>query len=310
MSIVVTGASGFIGRAVVQRLLEDGRRVVSLGRTDPQIPGLAHHAWDIREPADASALRALPYLETVVHCAGLVDDWADADDLHAVNVTGTRHVLDAFPDQRIIHLSSTDVYDPQREHHRLYEEAGPVAEDRYPEPGPALSKALAEAVVQRVRPQALVLRPAVVYGPGDTTLFPRLRATIENGTLRIPGGGRKQMTLTHIDTLTGAVLAGIDRPGVSGPINVGDPKPYVLKDALLTYLARTGEEQVELDEVAADLALAKTWYAERRARKKGGRPPITRYTIRQVVHERTYDLTRLEQQLGFTGVQHLAPRRA
>ena len=309
MSIVVTGASGFIGRAVVQRLLDEGRRVVSLGRTDPGIPGLAHVTWDVREAAGPEVLRALPYLETVIHCAGIVDDWADADELHAVNVIGTRHVLDAFPDQRIIHLSSTEVYDPQRDHDRLYEEAGPVAEARYPS-GPELSKALAETVIQRVRPQTLVLRPSVVYGPGDTTLFPRLRAIIEDGQLRIPGGGRKRITLTHIDTLVEAMLAGIARPDVSGPINVGDPKPYVLKEALLTYLARAGEERVVLDEVPADLAMARAWYAERRARKKGTRPPITRTTIRQVIHERTYDLTRLEQQLGCSGVQHLAPRRA
>lgn len=307
MSIVVTGASGFIGNAVVQRLLSEGRRVVSLGRTDPQLPGLPHFTWDIREPASPDLLRALPYHDTVVHCAGEVDDWAEPRDLHAVNVTGTRHVLDAFSGVRIICLSCADVYDPRRDHHRLYEEAGPVAEDRYPS-AYEQSKALAEAVIKRVRPRTLVLRPSVVYGPGDTTLFPRLRATIEDGVLRIPGGGKNMITLTYIGNLVDAVMAGIARPSVSGPINVGDPEPYILREALLTYLARAGEEAVDLDVIAGDLALTKAWYGERRARSKGTRPRITRYTIRQVVHDRTYDLTRLERQLGCTGVQRLAPR--
>ncbi|GAA4283442.1 NAD(P)-dependent oxidoreductase [Brevibacterium daeguense] len=308
MPIVVTGASGFIGKAVAVELRRQGKTVVSVGRTDPLIPEVEHLHWDIREPAGPEITGHFRFLEAVVHCAADVDDWGDPANLHAVNVTGTRNVLDAFPDVRIVHMSSASIYDPRVPHHMLHEEAGPVEEKRYPT-AYELTKAQAEVVIQRVRPQAVVLRPHAVYGPGDTTLIPRVQANIKNGVLRIPGGGKQLITLTHIDNLVGATVAAIGRPDVFGPINVGDPRPYVFREALNTFFAREGHPPVVFDAVAGDLAMIRAWASERRAKMTGKRPKLTRYAIRHLIHERTYNLARQEQLLGFEAVQHLAPRR-
>ncbi|NUL59873.1 NAD(P)-dependent oxidoreductase [Brevibacterium luteolum] len=304
MRVVVTGAAGYVGQAIARRLVESGRRVTSVGLDDPQISGVEHHAWDIREEIPAQLQGRLRFTDAVVHAAVIDDDWAAEDELQAVNVTGTRHVLDAFPNPRMICLSSTAVYAPADAHRQLYEEGGPVDPHRYL-CAYERSRAEAERVIARVQPEALVLRPNAVYGPEDTTLWPVLERAADKGVLRLPDGGKHTMTMTHIDTLTAAVDAALTKPQAYGPMNIGDPQPYIVHEALTTYLGRFGHPSLELDSIAVDLSLVKAWFAERLARRKKRRPPYTRHTMRNLAHERTYSLSRMHRLLGIDGVQGL-----
>jgi len=302
--VVVTGAAGYVGQAIARRLVESGRRVTSVGLADPQISGVEHHEWDIREEIPTQLQNRLRFTDAVVHAAVIDDDWAAEDELQAVNVTGTRHVLDAFGKPRMICLSSTAVYPPADAHRQLYEEGGPVDPHLYL-CAYERSRAEAERVIARVRPEALVLRPNAVYGPDDTTLWPVLARAADEGVLRLPDGGKHTMTMTHIDTLTAAVDAALTKPQAYGPMNIGDPQPYIVHEALTTYLGRFGHPSLELDSIAADLSLVKAWFAERKARRKKRRPPYTRHAMRNLARERTYSLSRMHRMLGIDGVQGL-----
>lgn len=346
MSIVVTGASGFVGSAIARKLVSLGHEVVTVGRTQPEfaspaggdlgLPKTRRHAgafhvdWDITQPAPAQVSERAAAAHVVIHAAGAHDDWMTRDFAHAVNVTGTRNVLDAFPDARFIHVSCASVYDPQADWNETYEEAAPVDARRYTSQM-ELSLVGAESVVNRVRPAAVLLRPGFVYGNGDTRNVPYLVRRIHRGTLTLPGGGENLMTLCHIDNLVAAALGAIEFSHVSGPINVGDAQPYTLKDAINTLLARTeGQSIVKFEPVAADLSLLKAWAWERRAKLRGGprvveraqasgdaqavrrankraRPPMTRYAVRNFIHDRTLNLSRLVTLLGVEPVQGLAP---
>ncbi|WP_349829314.1 NAD-dependent epimerase/dehydratase family protein [Brevibacterium litoralis] len=306
MSVIVTGASGFIGTAITRALAERGTPVISVGRTDPGIENVRHIEWDIRHPAPVDVTRLGNGATAVVHCAADVRVWAPEDALQATNVQGTRHVLDAFPKARIVHLSSTDVYDPFTVHASVYEEAGPLDPGHYPSPYER-AEALAEGVVHRVRPDALVLRPRMVYGPGESRWTEEITSHVKKGRIRLPLRGRARMTLTHVDNVVAAVLAGLDHSEVRGPVNVGDPEPYVFHEALNTFLARTGQDVIAFEPLASDLALLAAWRAERRVRRKGARPTLTRYVVRHLVRDRTYNLGRLRDLLGVTPVQGLEP---
>lgn len=333
MTVIVTGASGLVGRHVVRALQRRGTPVISVGRAsaapgagagsagpattsassaatgESGLPPVHHVEWDIREDAPVDVQALARRATAVVHCARLSADWGSPDEFHAVNTAGTRRVLDTFAHARIVHLSSTAVYGLHEEHAHLYEEAGPLEESRYRDPF-ARTAALAEAVVTRVHPRALILRPARIYAPGeDDGVFESLTRFSRKGVYELPGGGKVSTMLAHIDTVVEAVLAGLDRPDVRGPVNVADPQPYVLKQALTTYLARTDHPYQPLDERAADLATGRAWLAQRRVKTPtaGNRPTHTVTEIAAYTKKRTYSLDRLTRLLGVEPAQRLAP---
>lgn len=347
MSIVVTGASGFVGGAVARTLAKRGHEVISVGRTRPDFaqpltgdiglpnkkrqPGVWHLDWDIREEAPEEIKERGQAAQAVVHAAGSMNDWMSANFAYSVNVTGTRNVLDAFPKSHAIYFSCAMVYDPRVDLDGAYEESALVTPGRYTS---ELERSLveAEAVVTRVRPEAVILRPGPIYGAGDRNTLPYLLKRVENGTLSLPAGGKKRITLCHIDNAVAAVEACIANPHVSGPINVGDPEPYVLKKAINTILARSESgDIVRFEEMPEDLSQLKAWWWERKAKLAGGpkriekaflkgdakalkkarakaRPLLTRFAVRQLVHDRTLNLSRLRTLLGVNPVQGLAPQ--
>ena len=316
MTIIVTGASGLVGGAVVRGLRARGTPVITVGRHNPELPsgelpsGVHHVDWDLREDAPVDVTALSPRVTAVVHCARLSADWGAPADFHDVNVAGTRKILDAFPRARIVHLSSTAVYGLHRDHTRLYEEAGPLDIDEHRDEF-ARTAALAEGVLTRVRPDALVLRPARLYSPGGGR-----RSDRRSHALLAPGGPHAAGRREEPDDARprghrrGAVIAGLDRPRVSGPVNIADPRPYVLHEAINTYIARTDHPHMTLDSRPPDLAKARAWIAQKRVKAPTARnrPPHTITEIEAYVRERTYDLSRLRSLLDIEPVQHLAPQ--
>lgn len=311
MTVIVTGASGLVGEALVRDLLARGTPVLTVGRPNPDLPSHLHHIdWDLREDAPVDVTALARRVTAVVHCARMSADWGAPEDFHDINVAGTRKVLDAFPRARFIHLSSTAVYGLHRDHARLYEEAGPLDMDEYRDEF-ARTAALAEGVFTRVRPDALVLRPARLYSPGgDDGVIEALTRFSRRGVLTLPDGAKNRTMLAHVDTVVAAAIAGLDRPRVSGPVNIADPHPYVLHEAINTYIARTDHPHMTLDSRPADLAKARAWIAQKRIKAPNARnrPPHTITEIEAYVRERTYDLSRLRSLLDIEPVQHLSPQ--
>ena len=154
-SCVITGATGFIGGHLAERLVQQGVPVRCLVRSTSDTSRLETLGVDIAV-ADLvdpnSVARAVDKCRYVFHCGALVSDWATTDEIERVNVVGTRNVLQAAADasvERFVHLSTTDVYG--------YPGGAPVDETR--PAGPfrnwyAQTKLEAEAEVRRVERSA------------------------------------------------------------------------------------------------------------------------------------------------------------
>jgi nucleoside-diphosphate-sugar epimerase len=230
--VFVTGASGFIGGKIAERLLADGRKVRVLARRPlPALEALGAEVI-LGDLDDKHALeRGCRSAETVFHVAGRVGVWGPAEDFFRVNVEGTRHVIAACRNAKVPRLVYTS--SPSVVYHggnlRNVNESAPLctqAPCAYP-----TSKAAAEREVLTAHGKELAtvaLRPHLVWGPGDKNVVPRVLTLARAGKLKIIGAGRNQVDITHINNVVDAHLlaeGALMTASASAVAGVGDPGP-------------------------------------------------------------------------------------
>ena len=306
MRVAVTGATGFAGGVIAARLAAEGHDVLALGRRAAPpagLPGatLGYRTWDLADPS-AAPPSELAHVDAVVHAAAHVAPFGPDAPFRAVTVDGTRRLLDVLDSHvRLIVIGTASVYDPRISRLCARELEAPVAADRYLNTY-ARTKAAQERLVLERRPDALVLRPRAIWGPGDRTLLPRLLARVRTGVLPLPAGGRHLISVAHVETVIAAVLAGLARPAVAGPVNVADMGSTTPAALVRRVFAALGRDvrivpvPVWSADLAARLAEA-TWSLAR----PGAEPPLTRYAVAAFARPFTLDTTRLREELGVTG---------
>ena len=116
MTVLVTGATGFLGQALVRQLVNDEKEVRVLVRpTSNRQPladlSLTYSVGSLNEPESLAA--AVADVDTIYHCAALSDIYGPWESFEAANVTGVRNLLEAAREhttlQRFLHVSTTDV---------------------------------------------------------------------------------------------------------------------------------------------------------------------------------------------------------
>ena len=206
---LVTGATGFIGGRLASRLVADGHAVRGLVRagsdtTQLQRLGVQLALGDLTSASSLTS--AVEGCEYVLHCGALVSDWATTAEIAAVNVTGTRNLLDACvqaPVRRLVHLSTTDVYGHPRR---------PGVDETYVATSfsnwYAQTKLEAEREVRRADAasalETVILRPATVYGPGSKDVIGEIARAIQARHMLLIDGGRAIAGLCFVENLIDA----------------------------------------------------------------------------------------------------------
>jgi nucleoside-diphosphate-sugar epimerase len=210
--ILVTGGTGFIGRHLVRALVGGGRNVRVLARSDVAARRVPEGAeFVVGDVGDVETLRrAAAGADLVFHLAGGYR--GDDTELHAVHVTGTANLLAALePGTRVVYISSTSVYG--------WSQSWPADHASPPRPVAAYGRAklAAEALMSAwTDGQAVIARPTITYGPGDTGgMLARAVRLMGRGVRRFPGDGRNRIHLIHVDDLVrGLLLLGETGEGI------------------------------------------------------------------------------------------------
>ncbi|MGY1591419.1 NAD-dependent epimerase/dehydratase family protein [Geodermatophilus sp. SYSU D00708] len=302
MRVLVTGASGMLGRATARGLLERGDEVTVLQRRPSGLP-CAEVLGDVADPAVVA--RAARGQDAVLHLAAKVDVTGPWAEYVAANIEGTRTVLGACRAAgvgRLVHVSSPSVAhagtpltgvgagaaDPAR------------ARGRY-----ARSKAVAESDALAADSSSLAVlavRPHLVWGPGDTQLVARIVQRARAGRLPVIGSGAALIDTTYVDNAAAALVAAVDACGpVHGEalvVSNGQPRPVAEVLGRLCGAAGVPGPRGRVPFGAAWLAGAAVegvWAAARRRAV----PPLTRFLAEQLATAHWFDQRRTRAALGW-----------
>ncbi len=308
MRALVTGGGGFVGKAVLRRLLDRGDTVVSFARGDyPELRALGAETVQ-GDLADADAVRAAARgCDVVFHVAAKAGVWGPRLDYERANVLGTHHVLGACRDAgvpRLVYTSTPSVV------HAGGDIEG--ADESLPYPAHFAThyprtKAEAERAVLAANDPDLAtvaLRPHLVWGPEDNNLVPRIVDRARRGRLRFVGPPKKIDTV-YIDNAADAHLLAADHLAPGAPcagrayfISNGDPRPGdeiingILGAAGLPPVTRRISPRIAY----AVGALLELLYGLVRARAE---PPMTRFVAEQLSTAHWYDISAARRDLGY-----------
>jgi nucleoside-diphosphate-sugar epimerase len=211
--ILVTGGTGFIGTHLLEKLVAKGEAVRALVRRTraPRSlpPGVETVYGDLASGVGLS--EALQGADAVIHLAG-VTKALRPQDYYTGNVRATEQLAHAMAGRgmRLVHVSSLAAIGPATA-------GAPLAEDAEPHPLThyGKSKLDAERVVRRLAPDAVIVRPPVVYGPRDTDVFPLLKSISKGLVLEISGGER-WFSAIYVEDLVEGLLAAAGTPRAAG----------------------------------------------------------------------------------------------
>jgi nucleoside-diphosphate-sugar epimerase len=232
----VTGATGFIGWHVCERLRDAGWNVVGVVRPESWEKPLPTHVERACATLETEALtRACINVSVIVHAAGITQAWS-SDDYQRVNVGGTGSVALAARtlNARLVHISSLTA-------------AGPAPADRPRTEGDesapitayGRSKLDSETLISRLSGlRWTVIRPAAVYGPRDRQFLPLFQAARRGLLPRPANAAAFSLTLAHVDDVARAVAMACARDDMDREtLFIGHPTPASL-DVLLGMVAQ------------------------------------------------------------------------
>jgi nucleoside-diphosphate-sugar epimerase len=304
MKAFVTGASGFIGGALTKRLIAEGWTVNALARSEKS----AKVVRDLGATAvkgdldDVGAMtEGARGADVAFHCAAHLGEWGNASDFERVNVTGTANAVQAAREAgvpRLVHVG-TEAALMHGQPLVNVDESAPLQPD-----SKALysrTKARAEQVARAGG--AVVIRPRLVWGRGDTTILPALTHAVRKGRFAWVDGGRHRTSTTHVDNVIEGLLLGAQKGAPGEAYFVTDGEPQVFRDFITSLLATQGVEAPERS-LPRPVAGAVTAAGEAawRLLPLSGQPPLTSFGFWFLSQECTIDISRARRDLGYSPV--------
>ncbi len=295
--VLVTGGTGFIGRHLLDRFCTSGESVRCLVRPRSVQrrlpPGVESAAGDLTSGQGLND--ALRGVDTVIHLAGVTKALRPAD-YAAGNTRTTEILLGALSGRpiRLVHVSSLAAIGPSADGVPVNEDAEPHPLTHY-----GRSKLAAEQIVRRLAPEAVIVRPPVVYGPRDTDVFQLLRSISKGLAVEIAGGKRWFSAIYVGDLVEGLMAAARTSRAAGRAYFLAYPKPSTWSD-LRNAAARIMQRNPLVLRIPAGAAHAVGYCAELWSRLTG-RPGIV---SREKVAEAqcpfwTCDTRRAAAELGF-----------
>ena len=305
----VTGGSGFIGGALIERLAAGGCQVSALARSDSSAAAVeALGARAARgDLGDVGAMtEGARGCEAAFHLAAHVEQWGPWESFVEGNIDGTRNALEACRAagvKRFVHCG-TEAAILAGEPISNGDETVPLRPDS---PAPySATKAQAEQLVRNASGDgfdAVVLRPRFVWGVGDTTLLPEIARATKAGKFVWINGGSHHTSTTHVQNVVEGLLLAAEKGRPGEAYFVLDDGDVEFRE-FISAMLRTADVEPptrSIPGVVAGLVARGGELAWRALPLKGG-PPLTRFALWAASQECTLDDSKARSELGYVPV--------
>ncbi len=307
MKNLITGATGFIGSHIAERLIREGEDVTALVRRTSNTEflksiGVRLSYGDIN---DFDSLKAvMKGMDRVYHSAAIVDEWISLKEAYHINVEGTRNLLECAKEEnikRFIHISSLAVLG-MMDHCRTkrdapYHKSG----DSYVDTKIDAEKLVLEYYKNFNLP-VTVIRPGFVFGPREKKLIPRLLEKLNQNRLMFIGSGKNKIDVVYIDNLIDAILlAGKNHSCIGQTYNVTNDSGMTLENFIfkITDIWHLKRPSKHVPKPVAYLVcnLLATWATIIKSKKP---PYITKTRIKFLSLSLDFDISETRKELGYS----------
>lgn len=308
MKVLVTGGTGFIGRGVVERLAARGDQVVVLTRQErPGAGGVEFIRGDMLD--GASIRRAVTGCHAVVHCAGKPGpaSWRYMRRLHVEATASVVRHSAAAGVRKFVHIASQAVLFGGQDLIGLGDEAPYPRKhiDPYSQTKAEGERAaLAGNGLANGSPGGMgvtSLRPAVVWGRGDTTVLPIMTKLSRGMGIPMSGDGMNIEATSHITNVVDGIVGALDSPKTSG-------RTYLLLDGfevgwkqfLGSIVEAYAGKPARFVRVPGWIAGPGAWALDRAAGALGLPVPLAYFGFRTAITSRKFAPTRAHEDFGYT----------
>ncbi|MBU5214243.1 NAD-dependent epimerase/dehydratase family protein [Heyndrickxia oleronia] len=307
MNILVTGGTGFLGERLAVRLGKMGYHVTAMGRNQAKGKELAgkgirfiYNDLSIKE----STIEHCQGMDYIFHCAALSAPWGKYEDFYASNVIGTKNIIEGAMSARVkrmIHVSTPSIYFKNKERLDVKEEDALPKKfiNHYAE-----TKFLAEKEVDEAFKEGLpviTIRPRAIFGPGDTSIIPRLIKVNREGFVPV-FNENVTIDLTYVENVVDALLLCMDSPEktLGQKYNISNGEKVNLHQVLHMLFDELGERlRVKKINVATANIAAKLLKWHSHLLKNGQEPKITNYSITILSKSQTINIEKAKRELGY-----------
>lgn len=307
MRVCVTGATGFLGKYVVELLTEKGFKINAFGRnavkgTELENEHVTFIKGNLESLRDVS--KAVRGCEYVVHAGALSSAWGAEKDFYNANVKGTKNVLKAcekYDIKRLVFVSSPSIYTRNKDQYFIKESqvAWNSKLNNYIQ-----TKILAERAIRNFKTstfEKVIIRPRGLFGIGDTSIIPRLMRA--NKVIGIPvfNNGENLVDITYVENVAHSIWLAMTVEGINGAVyNITNGEPMVFKKILLMFLDEVGQEPRFLKlnyPIMSKIVGGIEWFYKKMNIKR--EPVFTRYTLMTLGFSQTLSIEKARNELGY-----------
>ena len=240
-TLLITGATGFVGAHLIRHFTKQPYRVIALGRS-PLAPKALLKTGAKYFPADLCKDPLPKQADIILHAAGLASDTASPKALFQANVQGTKRLITKTTHSFFVYISSSSVYPLSTAVHREEEPIDPNLLSDY-----GRSKLQAEKIVASYE-NLVILRPRAIYGTHDRVLLPRILSLRKGNNILLPCTADNLTSLTHVHNLILAIETCIRSPSTCAQetFNITDASPYQLREVVLQIIREATDRRLSV----------------------------------------------------------------